>query len=562
MSGRPMTDIAREAVGEAGSFGRLSEAGAGEMMESVCARCERLKLEHDARRQRSERGGPPPARNVRGFERIQMGCNPPTYDEAFTVRILFVRHGESCANLWKSAKFLGQLRKTQYKDPELTRRGQELAAQRGKEIKEWYQPTPTTSTAPAPAATGAVGRPGAKATGTTPIICSSQLFRAIQTADAIPIPGKIWVLPFIQESGAGQDNEAFAPAERRRYPELAAKLDCLKHGAPDYSFFDRAARSAEPNVPAFLRWVQCNVKNLVVSASATLRETVDLVVVTHSNFLKSLQSYFTRLPGRARMPVHKFNNLDMMEVQLRVRYEGTALIHVGEIKRFVPMHDNPAAPDNCRFPVYGKGTPYCARDVVRFDDAVATAGDTGVGNMNYYTGPREPTSGLNTGASLPRILGSAVTPTATSQIEFFLPRSPMLGATDADFVRQINIQYSLAQDNPTLDMIKEELIRALDAHREQVSTATLEEARAVGRIDEAEAKRQEWLGRYDARRAAIQAAYDTKRRELNPIAAGGRRRRTTRRQCPGAGRGPVRMRSTARRRRAASRRRTTQRRHR
>lgn len=389
MSRGAPTGIAAEALGE-GSFGRLSEHAAGpETVESVCARCERMRLERDVRRQRSERDLPP-ARNVRGFERIQMGCNPPAFGESIRVRILFMRHGESCANLWTSAKFLGRLRKTQYKDPELTRRGQELAAQKGRAVAERYA-----------------------AAGVRPIICSSQLFRAIQTADAIPIPGKIFVLPFIQESGAGLDNEAFQPAERAHYPELRAKLACLAHGEPDYQFFERATRGAEPNVSAFLRWIQCNVKNLSTAAGQPAGNTVDLVVVTHSNFLKSLQSFLTRLPGRSRMPIHKFNNLDTMEVELNVRLDKTSLIRVGGLERFVPAPEVGAAPDNCRFPVYGRGPAYCARDVIGME-----VGEEQPAAPTPTPTPPPPSSGLNTGYV--QIPGTARSRTPSAE------RSPIL----------------------------------------------------------------------------------------------------------------------------------------
>ncbi|NDE15719.1 phosphoglycerate mutase family protein [bacterium] len=474
MSRGAPTGIAAEALGVGeGSFGRLSERAAGpETVESVCARCERMRLERDVRRQRSERGLPP-ARNVRGFERIQMGCNPPTFGESIRVRILFMRHGESCANLWASAKFLGRLRKTQYKDPELTRRGQVLAAQQGRTVAERYA-----------------------AAGVRPIICSSQLFRAIQTADAIPIPGKIFVLPFIQESGAGLDNEAFQPAERARYPELRAKLACLAHGEPDYQFFERATRGAEPNVSAFLRWIQCNVKNLSTAAGQPAGNTVDLVVVTHSNFLKSLQSFLTRLPGRSRMPIHKFNNLDTMDVELNVRLDGTSLIRVGEIERFVPVPDVAVAPDNCRFPVYGRGTAYCARDVIGGAAAVAAAAPTPTPTPTPT--PPPPSSGLNTGYV--QIPGTARSRTPSAE------RSPILS------------EAASVNTSPN-----NRLVIAGLPNNASPAVAALEGD----------------TGYY--------------------LEGGRQRRRTIRRQRQRAGRGPVRKRLTARRGRRPSRRRTTQR---
>ena len=507
------TGIARGAL-----FGEASLPE--ESMESVCARCERLRLE----RQRLRAGtAPRPALGVRGYQQIRIGCNPLEYGEATTINIRFMRHGESCANLMKSRVLFGGLRKTQYKDPELTRRGYKLALERGKQLRDEF-------------------------TGRAPILCSSQLLRAIQTADAIALPGKIHVLPFIQESGAGQDNEAFTPAERAAHSQIKGLVDCLAHGAPEYRFFEGATKGAEPNAPAFLRWLQCNVKNMVGGGSGLPTE-VDMIVVTHSNFLKSLLAHL-------RGPSVKFDNLDMMDIVVHVDYNGTRLVRIGGLQKFDPDGSKkstmPIAPDNCRFKITGtvEAQRVCPARMNFFAEPLTT------GNLEYY-GP--PSSELNTGAGAGAgagaILGSAVVPTADAQIEFFLPRSPMLGASDTDFARQIRTQFGLARDQVTLDMIFSELNRVLDIHRGQVEAATLAEAEAVGRREEAEAKRREWLARYDGRRAEIRMAYEERRAALP--ATGGGARQTRRRQH--AGRGPVRKRIATHRRRGASRRRTTRR---
>ena len=479
-----------------------------ESMESVCARCERLRLE----RQRLRSGtAPRPALGVRGYQQIRIGCNPLEYGEATTINIRFMRHGESCANLMKSRVLFGGLRKMQYKDPELTRRGYLLALERGRGLRDEF-----------------AGR------GRAPILCSSQLLRAIQTADAIPIPGKIHVLPFIQESGAGQDNDAFTPAERAAHTHIRGLVECLAHGEPDYQFFEGATKGAEPNAPAFLRWLQCNVKNMVGGGRDGLPPDVDMIVVTHSNFLKSLLAHL-------RGPVVKFDNLDMIDIEIRVDYNGTRLVRIGELNKFSSEKPAaPVAPDNCRFKITG------TVETQRICPA----------RMNIFAEPPSgpAPSGLNTGAGT-GIVGSAVAPTADAQIEFFLPRSPMLGASDTDFARQIRTQFGLARDQATLDMIFSELNRALETHRAQVEAATLAEAEAVGRREEAEAKRREWLARYDGRRAEIRMAYEERRAALPATGGGARQTRRQRR----AGRGPVRKRLTAHRRRGASRRRTTRR---
>jgi broad specificity phosphatase PhoE len=427
-----------------------------------------------------------------------------------------MRHGESCANLMSSRLFLGRVRKTQYKDPELTRRGYQLALERGRQLADEF---------------AGLGR--------APIICSSQLLRAIQTADAISIPGKIHVLPFIQESGAGQDNEAFTPAERAAHTHIRGLIECLAHGPPNYRFFDAAKKGSEPNAPAFLRWLQCNLKNMI---DGDLPAEIDMIVVTHSNFLKSLMSHL-------RGPSVKFDNLDMIDVIIRVDYNGTRLVRIGALQKFDADGSKkrrvPVAPDNCRFKITGtdEAQRVCPARMNIF------AAPPPPDNLGYYAGPAS--SGLNTGAAGAGIVGSAVVPTADAQIEFFLPRSPMLGASDAEFARQIRTQFGLARDQATLDMVFGELNRVLDAHRAQVEAVTLVEADAVGRREEAEEKRQEWLARYDGRRAEIQRAYDERR-----VASGGARRSHRRRR---AGHGPVRKRLTAHRRRGANRRRTTRR---
>jgi len=468
-----------------------------ETVESVCARCERLRLERQ--RLRSD-AAPRPVLGVRGYEQPRIGCNPLDYGESTSITIRFVRHGESCANLMKSQLVFGALRKTQYKDPELTRRGQLLALERGRQLGTDY-----------------TGR------GRAPIICSSQLLRAIQTADAIDVSGRIFVLPFIQESGVGQDNEAFTPMERTASPTIKRLIDCLAHGPPDYSYFDAAKKGSEPNPSAFLRWLQCNVKNLM---GPSLPADVDMIVVTHSNFLNSLMAYL-------RGPSVKFDNLDMIDVGIRIDSKGTQLVRIGSLQKFDPdgsrKRSIPVAPDNCRFKITGTD------ETQRLCPARPSVAPLS---------PPSP-SGLNTEAGRPR-----PTVGADTLIESYLPRNPMLGLADDKFTKQIQGLFMIPQNRPNIDTVFVELNQALDTHRRQVEEASLAEAEAVGRREEAEVKRQEWLARYESRRAEIQRAYEER---LAALARGGARRKSRRH----AVRGPARKRLTAHHRRAANRRRTT-----
>lgn len=118
--------------------------------------------------------------------------------QGLTVKILFIRHGFSCANMMKASGRWGRFKKAFIQDPPLTNRG----------IKDITTIQPEV----------------AKQLGTPDIVLSSTLLRAQQTANFL-FPNKtIIVAPYIKELGKTYDNQANHPQIQKKIDRKAKQL--------------------------------------------------------------------------------------------------------------------------------------------------------------------------------------------------------------------------------------------------------------------------------------------------------------------------------------------------
>jgi len=120
--------------------------------------------------------------------------------------LLFVRHGESCANAWQH---ISKLTQATYQDPELTTKGRQISVVLYSKLKKWLQERAV-----------AAGLSSAKELNYT--IGASDLMRAQMTAfymlafhEQMPIN----IMPFVGERGYSPDNLAFSREDQRQLYE-------------------------------------------------------------------------------------------------------------------------------------------------------------------------------------------------------------------------------------------------------------------------------------------------------------------------------------------------------
>ena len=267
-----------------------------------------------------------------------------TLPHAVNLTIMFIRHSESCTNVLKRNTMLGGLTQTGYTDPELSERGVQMAEERARNL------TSSTLTM----------------ISTEPwIVGCSSLFRAQQTAMYLSngISGdlareraseRVVVLPYIQEIGIGQENDAMAETERLKtglYEKLPGGRS--SHDRIVTSLFDATADASQPSVDGFFKWLGCNlglVYTAAASASAAAPTDIRILIVTHSNFMTELYKKF-RDP--IQPPSVKYNNLEAMVVSLGYAPNGSLLgkPRIIRIKdEYIPsMAIKSSCPDNvCR----------------------------------------------------------------------------------------------------------------------------------------------------------------------------------------------------------------------
>lgn len=116
-----------------------------------------------------------------------------------TVRMVFIRHGFSCANFQKESGFFGNMAKAFKYDPPLTNHAIRDIVNRRGEIQRSIEVKPD-------------------------LVLASTLLRAQQTAQFIYPDRPIYVAPFIKEVGSTLDNVANKPVVQRKNDLRAKKL--------------------------------------------------------------------------------------------------------------------------------------------------------------------------------------------------------------------------------------------------------------------------------------------------------------------------------------------------
>lgn len=108
-----------------------------------------------------------------------------------TVRVIFGRHGTSCANLMKETSSISliDLRRQYYSDPELSHSGREQVEQ----LRPFFLK---------------------KLKGERPIVCASGLLRAQQTAYGLTHADTIYIVPHICEIGIGASTIPLSKAKQ------------------------------------------------------------------------------------------------------------------------------------------------------------------------------------------------------------------------------------------------------------------------------------------------------------------------------------------------------------
>lgn len=301
-------------------------------------------------------------------------------------RLYFIRHSESCANVMKRQTTLGGLFQKGYTDPELSGRGVSMAEDQSRKINKLLASPP----------------------GADPmrwIISSSALFRAQQTAmilsDGIEeqrASDRIVVLPYIQETGMGEENKAFPPSERER----VGLYNKLPDGAASRNriittLFDRVKDASTPDVAKFFKWLGCNAETIYNEALPTtpypaLEEksvpvTIHMLIVTHTGWMAALYKMINGVS-----PPNKYENLDGLMVTVGYDRFGelsvAPQIVISMIKYSAPVTIRNSCPDNtCRKKVCSSGASAVAAGELVADDP-RICNDSGAPSLaNYGSNP-------------------------------------------------------------------------------------------------------------------------------------------------------------------------------
>lgn len=199
--------------------------------------------------------------------------------------ILFIRHGESCANaLHKSKSYLQKASHASYNDPELTSRGILESEQRG---DLFLKPVLSGSQGFYPQIeTTEEGKPLHRAMFT---LGSSPLLRAQETAYLMvgkPWKKKIFLMPHIGETGKlgsfTRDNNPDPFGYQTAYMQT-------RHGEPGqpgqtllYLDTSKVEAAVEPNFPLFQEWIKTHPNYFTKGLDGVYRA----VIVSHSNSLR------------------------------------------------------------------------------------------------------------------------------------------------------------------------------------------------------------------------------------------------------------------------------------
>ena len=280
------------------------------------------------------------------------------------ISILFLRHSESCANMMKR---VGQAGRNKYLDPELTRRGEQMALERGGELLSLI-PSDLGGEGPLIYGCSVLRRTQQTVHGlrrglqqgiekimqnisTNPTATPEQKEAAIDTLQkwiesTTPTYDPILVLPYISEisnvvatsTGYDRDNTPLPASQRAAFTAPAVHFP-LADSIPD---------AATPNIDKFFSWLGQQAMSLdFLGLGGEGSNRYRMVIVTHGHWLRELVK---------KMGVtQKYNNIEGAAV--KVTYSRDATGRIIERKELLSDHlpytPSPAVhsaicPDNCR----------------------------------------------------------------------------------------------------------------------------------------------------------------------------------------------------------------------
>lgn len=239
--------------------------------------------------------------------------------------IIFVRHAESCANVWQHQTLVGQLI---YGDPEITERGMSRSTNKYKMLKEAidkYLPSYT--------------------------IGASAMMRAQQTAYhmlAKHVRKPINIIPHICEEGITVNNIPYSKEKQHKIyediePNIITKLNKGKDDRSHQSFLNKS------NYSSFLKWANDNLDFFKKGKDGVYRA----VIFTHGLFLRHTFPLKNAVPS---ISSHKaYNNNDFIVVAIGDELEGSEIPHEPNFLYFdtnsvkgSPKSEEGCPAENCR----------------------------------------------------------------------------------------------------------------------------------------------------------------------------------------------------------------------
>ena len=258
------------------------------------------------------------AEDLRKFTGPSVSISTPLPPKV-TLRVIFGRHGISCANVMKKTGWAMNPRRKFYQDPELSHGGRQQLTRLGKLFQAKIEPL-------------------------DPVIGASVMIRAQQTANGMTDANKIYVIPHISEVGIGLDNTPFPPKKQEEIlrstceEELIHRLDRRYITTPDHAI---------PSFKKFKTWFGANWFKL---SSDTTRP---FVFFSHGAFMrkiiKKLTNGATTIPGK-NYECHEFSvDVDTTNSTVTdVRYVGRFDYGEGALPDIDPALECRA--DSCRNP--------------------------------------------------------------------------------------------------------------------------------------------------------------------------------------------------------------------
>jgi len=235
-----------------------------------------------------------------------------------TLRVMFVRHGFSCANLEKETSYISaiDIRRRYHTDPELSHSGRTAVERLRPDFLKKFK-------------------------GEKLIVCASGLIRAQQTAYGLTHADTVYVVPHISESGIGWDNVPLSESKQAAILKEVCDEDTLKHR--DMTYYRSANKTS---FSEFKKWFGHHWEELSHNDPKRI-----FVFVSHGVLMRKI---IASISGGRVFPDTK--NYECHELAFTVNRETEAVTDVQYVKQ-IDYADLPAMDlsldcslDTCRIP--------------------------------------------------------------------------------------------------------------------------------------------------------------------------------------------------------------------